>query len=92
MTDAAIIMSGESLFGALTAAAWLNERVTVAGGLGGVLIMVAILLVQLPAHGSALSGRRLGGQPVTRHPDRRKSIIEMGDTAPVSSNRPRGSR
>lgn len=57
VTDAAVIMSGESLFGALTAAAWLDERVTVAGGVGGVLIVMAILLVQLPARGSALSGQ-----------------------------------
>lgn len=48
VTDAAIILSGESLCGALMAAAWLDERVTVAGGVGGVLILSAILLVQLP--------------------------------------------
>ena len=48
-TDAAIVMSAESIFGALAAALVLGERLTIVAGLGAALILAAILLVQLPA-------------------------------------------
>jgi drug/metabolite transporter (DMT)-like permease len=47
-TDAAIITSGESIFGAVTAAALLGERMTATAGVGAALILAAIVLVQLP--------------------------------------------
>ena len=47
-TDAAIITSGESIFGAVTAAALLGERMTATASVGAVLILAAIILVQLP--------------------------------------------
>jgi drug/metabolite transporter (DMT)-like permease len=47
-TDAAIITSGESIFGAVAAAALLGERMTATAAAGAALIMAAIILVQLP--------------------------------------------
>ena len=47
-TDAAIITSGESIFGAVAAAALLGERMTTTTGAGAALILIAIVLVQLP--------------------------------------------
>lgn len=47
-SDAAIIMSAESVFGALAAAVLLGERLTIAGTAGATCILLAIILVQQP--------------------------------------------
>lgn len=47
-TDAAIVMSAESVFGAAAAALILGERVTPTMSVGAGLILTAILVVQLP--------------------------------------------
>ena len=57
-TDAALVMSAESVFGAFAAALALEERLTLVAGLGAALISAAILLVQLPAIRPRLSVRR----------------------------------
>ena len=57
-TDAAIVMSGESIFGAVTAALLLDERPSALAVLGAALILVAILLVQLPALWPSLASWR----------------------------------
>lgn len=47
-SEAAIIVSGEALFGALGAYIFLGETVGVAAGIGAILIAVSIIIVQLP--------------------------------------------
>ena len=47
-SDAAIIMSGESVFGAAAGAAVLDERLDGGGVFGAILILAAIVAVQLP--------------------------------------------
>ena len=47
-SDAAVVMSAESVFGAATAAILLGEQLSPAGTLGAVLILAAILLIQVP--------------------------------------------
>ena len=51
--EAAIIVSAESLFGALAGAAFLGERLTAVAWSGAVLIVLATLAVQIAPHWSA---------------------------------------
>lgn len=47
--DAAIIVSAESVFGAVAAALVLGERISMSGAAGGALVLAAIGLVTIPA-------------------------------------------
>jgi drug/metabolite transporter (DMT)-like permease len=47
-SDAAIVMSAESVFGAAAAAIALGERLSLPGTAGAALILSAILLIQVP--------------------------------------------
>ncbi len=68
-TDAAIIMSSESLFSALFAAFLLGERLPLIGWTGCALILTAILLVEL---GPLIAGRATRcGRPQPGHPQGR---------------------
>lgn len=47
-SDAAVIMSAESVFGALAAIVLLDERLSVAGAIGALCILLAIVMVNFP--------------------------------------------
>jgi drug/metabolite transporter (DMT)-like permease len=85
--DAAIVMSGESVFGALAGAAVLGERMTLTAGAGAVLIIVAVIVIQLPflAKGSSiarLSGRLAEALRQTRARARRRRRLWAAQRRP----------
>ena len=54
-SHAAIIMSAESIFGAVAAAMLLGEQISLANGIGATMILGSIVLVQLPARSALAS-------------------------------------
>ena len=65
-SHAAIIMSAESIFGAVAAAMLLGEQISLANGIGATMILGSIVLVQLPAR--SFFGKRLVKLPSAPHP------------------------
>ncbi len=64
--DAAILMSAESLFGALAAALLLGERLSPDRLFGAALLMLAIILVQLPEQRPQLRSKTVSPVPPAR--------------------------